>query len=395
MRILYVECNMGIAGDMLMASLFEVLPDKQLFLDMINSAGIPHVKVSAETKKSCGISGTHMRVEVHGHEEHEHSHGHSHEHTHSHHHATPTNIYSIIDGLNLSETVRKNAKEIYADIARAESKVHGETVELIHFHEVGALDAIADVVGVCLAMELLAPHKTVFSPIRTGFGSVKCAHGIVPVPAPATAELLCGVPTYSGDIEGEMCTPTGAALAHFFADEFQNSPVMHTQKIGYGMGTKEFRMANCVRSFLGETGVYKTDQVAEISCNIDDMTAEELSFASEKLMSEGALDVLTLPAFMKKGRAGFVLNVLCKAGEEQNFSELILKHTSTNGVRIKTMKRIKLESSFRMLETEYGIVRIKKSEGYGITHEKAEFEDIAKICRENDLSYKEVLEKLK
>ena len=220
MRTLYIECNMGAAGDMLMGALYELLEDKEGFLKTMNSLGLPGVHVEAEAGKTCGIAGTHMRVTVHGEEETACGHDHAHDHHHHHHHATPGHIGELIDTLHLPEEVKKEARAVYDRIARAEARAHGCPVGDVHFHEVGALDAVADVTGVCYCLYLLKPERIVVSPVHVGSGTVRCAHGIMPVPAPATANLLEGAPSYGGEIRGELCTPTGAALLTQFADAF-------------------------------------------------------------------------------------------------------------------------------------------------------------------------------
>lgn len=275
MKTLYIECNMGAAGDMLMAALYELLTDKQEFLDTMNGLGLPGIRVEAIASPTCGIAGTHMAVTVDGQEETEpsvqkaadahylHSHGHDHEHEyhhayehepeHHHHHATPSHIGEIIGALPLPEEVKAQAKAVYDAIAQAEAKAHGCPVGDVHFHEVGALDAVADVTGVCYALYLLSPERIVVSPIHVGSGTVRCAHGVMPVPAPATANLLSGVPIYGGSVQGELCTPTGAALLAHFAQSFGPMPAMVTKAVGVGIGTKQFDQANCVRAFWGAT----------------------------------------------------------------------------------------------------------------------------------------------
>ena len=271
MKTLYLECNMGAAGDMLTAALLELTADKQAFIDQMNALGLPGVQVAFEPSVKCGITGTHMRVTVDGMEEqsadadhpHDHDHEHHHEHDHDHphhdhghthhHHSSMQDIWELIDGLKVSDRVKTDAKAVYALIADAESKAHGRPVSEIHFHEVGTMDAVADVVGVCLLMEALSPDRVLASPVSTGSGHVHCAHGILPVPAPATALILQGIPSQSGHIRGELCTPTGAALLKHFVSAFGERPVMTVDAIGYGMGRKDFEQANCVRAFLGET----------------------------------------------------------------------------------------------------------------------------------------------
>lgn len=308
MRILYIECAMGAAGDMLMGALSELIDDADEFVSHMNGMGLKGVKVEREQATRCGIVGTHMRVLIDGLEEHEHDrdeahehiadaghehehdhghdhdhdhehdhgldhghdhdhdhghdHGHNHEHGHAHNHhhehahhhvhTALTDVAAAIDALAIAPEVKRRADEAYALIAQAEAHAHGRPVEQVHFHEVGAADAIADVVGVCELIERIAPDRIVVSPINLGSGMTRCAHGMVPVPAPATAYILRGVPVYGSAIRGELCTPTGAALLRMLADDFGPMPLMRIEAIGYGCGTKEFPAANCVRAYLGE-----------------------------------------------------------------------------------------------------------------------------------------------
>ena len=272
MKTLYLECHMGAAGDMLMGALLELLPDPDAFLETINSIGLPGVEIQAEPSVKCGITGTHISVKIHGEEEHSEDHHHSddvhvhahshqdtpvpsHSHTHKHHHHCHrgmAEIMEILEHLNVTEEVKKDVKQIYKLIAKAEGQVHGKEVSEIHFHEVGTLDAIADITGCVMLFHQLGAEQIVVSPVSTGFGQVHCAHGILPVPAPATALLLTGIPCKAGSVQGELCTPTGAALLKYFATSYGQMPEMVMEKIGYGMGAKDFQAANCVRAILGE-----------------------------------------------------------------------------------------------------------------------------------------------
>lgn len=412
MKTLYIECNMGAAGDMLMGALYELLEDKQGFLDTMNGLGLPGVHLEAQKAATCGIAGTHMAVTVHGEEEHEpghghhhgheqehghihaHGHEHAHEHTHHHHHATPGHIAEIIDGLALPETVKTHARAVYDAIAQAEARAHGCPVGDVHYHEVGALDAVADVTGVCYALNLLAPEQVVVSPIHVGSGTVRCAHGVMPVPAPATANLLEGVPAYGGAVQGELCTPTGAALLTHFADRFGPMPVMRTQGVGIGIGTKAFEQANCVRAFLGETEERGNGEITELVCNIDDMTPEALAFACARLLELGALDVYTTPGTMKKGRPGHVLTVLCGPEREADMARHILAETTTNGLRVRRCGKYYLEPSFDRVQTPWGEVRVKRAEGFGVTHVKPEYADVAAIAEQQGIPYQRVIEEI-
>lgn len=399
MKTLYLDCGMGAAGDMLTAALLELLPDREKMIGELNALGIPGVEFVCEKAQKCGIGGTHVTVRVHGGEEseemHDHSHGHAHNHGHAHHHHSGMHeIGHIVDDLPVSERIRKDVLAVFGMIAEAESHVHGVPVTEIHFHEVGTMDAVADITAVCMLMDRLAPDQVVVSPVHVGSGQVKCAHGILPVPAPATAYILKDVPIYGGEIQGELCTPTGAALLKYFASRFGAMPVMRTLSIGYGMGKKDFPAANCVRALLGETEG-AGDMVAELCCNVDDMTAEAIGFAGEALLEAGALEVYTVAAGMKKSRPGTVLHVMCAESVKDKMVELIFRHTTTIGIRENISRRYTLGRSIKKIQTPYGEIRKKVSEGYGVTREKYEYEDLARIARERGMSIQEVLEVIK
>ena len=396
MKVIYLDCSMGAAGDMLMAALYELLEDKQAFLDMMRSLGLPGIEISAEPAVKCGITGTHMKVLVHGSEEldalHDHLHEHAHEHSHDHEHHHHTGLHEIehlLSHLDLPQTVRDDALAVYHRIAEAESKVHGSPIDQIHFHEVGTLDALADVVGVCLLMHLLAPEKVYASSVHVGCGQVKCAHGILPVPAPATALLLAGVPIYGGAIQGELCTPTGAALLTHFVTKFGELPAMRLLKSGYGMGTKDFPAANCVRAMLGEQDA-PTEEILELSCNLDDCTGEAIGFAMERLLDAGALDVYWTSVGMKKNRPGILLTCMCRPLDREKMVELLFRHTTTLGVRESAFRRYTLSRESKTIQTPDGDIRVKVSTGYGVAREKPEFEDLAKIARETGKSLSEL-----
>lgn len=402
MKTLYIECKMGIAGDMLMGALYELLDEigQEEFIKGMNDAGIPGVRVKAQECIKCGVKGTHMEVRVFGEEEgHNHEHGHHHEHHHEHHGLH--DIEEIIKGVNLSQKVKEKALIVYGRIAEAEAAVHGEKPEHIHFHEVGSLDAVTDVTGCCLLMEMLGAEKVIFSPINTGSGTVHCAHGILPVPAPATARLLKGIPAYSGQIESELCTPTGAALAGVFADEFGKMPVMSILGIGYGMGNKDFEQANCVRAMLGETkedGCTTTSKeagkVVELAANIDDMTGEDLGFAVEMLLEGGALDVYTQPIYMKKSRPAVKLCVIAAPEEAERMARLIFRYTTTLGIRQYLCHRYELERHFDKKYTPFGEITVKVSGGYGVVKEKYEYEELSEFARRGGISLTEARKRI-
>ena len=433
MKTLYIECAMGCAGDMLTAALFELLSEEQkaAFLEKMNGLGLPGVHVAAEPAVTCGIAGTHMAVTVHGQEEgehdhphdhehhhhdhehahavphvhdhgqihahvHEHDHGHDHDHPHEHghehhhHHASPDHIRGLIDGMDLPEEVKTKARGVYDAIARAEAKAHGCPVGEVHYHEVGALDAVADVVGACYALWLLSPDQVLASPVHVGSGTVRCAHGVMPVPAPATANLLIGVPAYGGEVQGELCTPTGAALLVTFAQSFGPMPALAADRVGFGVGRKVFDRPNCVRAFLGESGGGANGAISELVCNIDDMTPEALAYACEQLLAEGALDVYTLPGTMKKGRPGHLLTVLCEPDREEALIRAVLTHTSTIGLRVRRCEKYFLTPGAGMVSTPYGPIAIKTAEGFGLSKAKPEHDSVSAAAQAQGVPYQTV-----
>ena len=379
MKTLYIDCGMGAAGDMLAAALLELLPDKQAFLTQMNDLGLPGVEISAQRAVKCGITGTHFRVAIQGREEDEHHHAHS----------GLGQIHSLVEALPIPTMVKLDVLAVYRLIAQAESQVHGVPVEHIHLHEVGALDAVADITAVCLLLHRLDAEQIVASPVHVGSGSVCCAHGVLPVPAPATALLLQGIPSYGGEIAGELCTPTGAALLKHFVQKFGPQPMMATQAVGYGMGKKDFPRANCLRVLLGDTQ-QPGEEILELRCNLDDMTGEALGFAQERLLEAGALDVFTTAIGMKKCRPGILLTVLCRESDREKLVQCLFRHTTTLGIRETFCQRHTLARHVEQVETPWGQVRKKVSTGQGIYREKYEYEDLARLAKEHGVSLQEV-----
>jgi len=385
MKGLYLDLSMGVAGDMLASALYDLMdePQRHVFLSAMNSV-MGRVSVKAQDAVKCGIHGSHLLVEIDGREEHK---------TQVLRNGVryAIEIDLILDSLALPKEALEHAREVFQILFEAESQVHAEKVENIHLHEVGSLDAILDITAAAYAMQLLGIEKVEASAVNTGQGQVKAAHGILPVPAPATAAILIGVPIYSNGIEAELTTPTGAALVKHYAQRFGPMGAITPIAVGYGMGTKDFEAANCVRAFLyEENAAGPAAMVSEISANIDDMTPEALAFACEAILSAGALDVFVMNAAMKKGRAGHILTCLCEAEREAEFAALILRHTSTIGLRAAKKARYILERSEGAIQTPYGAVRSKISSGYGVYREKAEYEDMARLAKENGLSLEEL-----
>ena len=373
MKTLYLDCGMGAAGDMLSAALLELHPEPEQFVKRLNRLGIPKVEFQAEPAVKCGITGTHMTVKVDGMEEvstdhHEEAHHYEHhygEHIHHHDHHNMQSITAIVGNLDIPEEVKKDILAVYDLIAQAESHVHGRPVDEIHFHEVGSMDAIADVTAVCLLMHELKPERVVASPVHVGSGHVHCAHGILPVPAPA--------------------------LLKYFVQEFGSQPPMRVEGIGYGCGQKEFEVANCVRAMCGETADNQ-DYIVELRCNLDDMTPEAVGFAMEELFAAGALDVYTTAVGIKKNRPGILLTCMCKEKQREEMIRLLFLHTTTLGVRESVCNRYTLKRTMKTETTVYGNVRIKEVSGWGIKRQKAEYEDLARIAREQEMPIAQVRE---
>ncbi len=386
MKTLYLECTMGAAGDMLTAALLELVPDRAAALARINALGIPGVHVHADSATVCGLVGTRVDVHIHGHTEEEHHHHHDHEqgheHGHHHHHASRADIAAQIASLNASDAVKAHVQAVYDLIADAEAKAHGRPVSEIHFHEVGMADALSDIASVALLLEELAPVRVVASRPEVGGGFVQCAHGTLPVPAPATANILTGVPYTSGAANCELLTPTGAALLVHFADAFGPMPPLAVERTGLGLGHREVPgRLNGVRAFLGEEAggtrccaseLGPNGRVVELRANIDDMTGEDLAFACDKLRAAGALDVSLAPLTMKKGRPGQLLIVLAPLEQADVLAAAILRETSTFGVRRVDCARYELDR-----EIVPGDIRVKVGRGYGVEKSKPEFADRA------------------
>ena len=378
MKTLFLDVSTGAAGDMISAAMLELFDDRAAALARLNDMRIPGVEFRAETVTKRGLAGTHLHVFYHGEEEDEHT-------LHGHHHRHLADVTGIIAALNLPDEVKRDACAVYRSVAEAESAVHGETVDAVHFHELGMMDAIADVSAACLLKHMLGVEHVTATRVCTGFGTVRCAHGLLPVPAPATAKLLEGVPCFAGDMEGELCTPTGAALVKYFAQDFGQLPPMRIDKTGLGMGLKDFPALSAVRACLGET----EETILELSCNVDDMSPEAVGFAIEELLCLGAPDAYYTAIGMKKNRPGVILTCLCREEQRDEMVRAMFRHTTTLGIRETLCRRYILRRSEETVETPYGPVRVKRSEGYGVEREKAEFDDLRRIAREADLTLEE------
>lgn len=398
MKILHIDCSRGAAGDMLAAALLDLMPDSTAAIARLNAIGVPGVEYATETVTRCGFAARRLVVRVHGQEEghgddhhhghdhhHEHGHHHGHEHDHHHHHGhrTLAEIMAVIDGLSLPVKVADHVREVFSLLAGAEARVHGGSPDTVHFHEVGALDAVADISAVSLLLDALAPERITASPVNLGAGTVECAHGVLPVPAPCTAMLLDGVAAFGGEpSDGELCTPTGAALLRHFAGAYGPMPQMTMRSAGLGAGSRDTARPNILRAFMGETDGAAADpalrdEVREMRCAIDDMTAEDLAFAAEAIRAAGALDVLLVPALMKKGRPGTIVEVLCRPCDSDAVAAAVFRNTTTLGLRETAIGRRVMRRREETAQTPLGAIRVKVAEGYGVQRAKPEFDDLA------------------
>lgn len=370
MKKIYFQCDMGTAGDMICGSLLDLFDsdEQRNILDLLNNIGFDGVSVRVERTIKCSVSGLKFNVEIRTEEQY-------HKHTHI------GQIYDMIDSFNIDDKTKCDAKNVYAMIAKAESKVHNADVADIHLHEVGAKDAIMDIVSACYLFNKIGAEQISASPITTGCGSVKTAHGIMSVPAPASAELLLDIPCKTGNIEDELATPTGIALLRYFANDFTYNNEMTVQKTGCGMGSKNFERANCIRAFYGDDNGNE-EVVYELRCEVDDMTGEEMGYCINKLIQCGANDAFVQSVVMKKSRPGMLLTVVCGEDMVSEMTQLIFKHTTTLGVRKIKCKRNILNREI----TEQNCVRVKKSTGFGTRKEKVEFDDLAKLADKNNIS---------
>lgn len=392
MKRLFLDCQMGIAGDMLTATLLGLVDNPEIWIERLNQIGIPNVTYILIPKEDKGLQGYRVAVTIDGIEESEHHKGSPHDqhHTDHHHHVHGRGLQGvtdIINSLSISDTCKQNAINVYQLVAQAEAKVHKSTVTQIHFHELGMLDAIADIVAVCVLLEALNFDEIIISPIHVGTGTVHCAHGELPVPAPATMELLSGIPMYADyQIKGELCTPTGAALAKYFGTAFSHMPVMTPTKVSYGFGTKQFERPNCIRAFVEIINNDLEDTIIEMSCNLDDMTPEEIGYAVEQLLLSPALDVFTTSIMMKKQRPGTMLTVLCKEGDMDKVRDLIFRHTTSLGIRYHRCNRYILNRSTGDIDWEGNRIVFKTSSGFGVKRHKYEYDSLAAIAKQNDMS---------
>ncbi|MCR4431389.1 MAG: nickel pincer cofactor biosynthesis protein LarC [Tepidanaerobacteraceae bacterium] len=391
MKTLYLDCFSGISGDMFLGAMLDLGLDEKFFLDELHKLPLEGYEVEIKKSENGGVVGTDVCVKAHEH----------------HPHRGLKHIYEIIDGSGLTPEVKQKTKDAFLKLAIAEGKIHGKPPEQIHFHEVGAVDSIVDIVGAHILMDMLKPDKVCASPVNVGSGTVECAHGVLPVPAPATVELLQGVPVFSRGEAGELTTPTGALLLSTFVHKFGNMPQGSIERTGYGLGKARRSSPNVLRAVLmkhdekwrddgcaaeaefmegSSCDGFDRDRVSVLEANIDDMNPQFYDEVMGSLLAKGALDVFLTPIIMKKTRPAVKLTCICPEDKKDLLAELILRDTTTIGVREYVMSRTKLFRQMQQVNTPFGSVRVKVSKkGDEIIKKTPEYEDLKKLAQEKNM----------
>ena len=404
MKILYFDCSSGISGNMTLGALLEVVGDEKYLLEELNKLNVDGYKIEISKQVKNGITGTYVNV-ILEHDEHHHHHDHHHEgepeHTHEHHNHEHRNLYdvnTIIDNSSLDENTKDLAKRIFLRVAKAESKVHNKPLEEVHFHEVGAIDSIVDIVGTAILINKINPDKIISSVVNDGYGFIECAHGTMAVPVPATSEIFTAsnVKFRQIDIDTELVTPTGAAIIAELAEDFVTLPAMVTKKIGWGTGSKDLKIPNVLKVYYGEIQE-QNENLVVMETNIDDCSGEILGYTSEKLFENGALDVFYTPIFMKKNRPAYRLSVACRKEDMFKLQNIIFKETTTIGIRYRFESRTELVREFVEIDTRYGKIKAKKVTNNGETYVYPEYESMKELAEKNNITLKELykLEELK
>ncbi|KAA6328808.1 hypothetical protein EZS27_022329 [termite gut metagenome] len=395
MKILYFDCFSGISGDMTLSALLDLGIDKDILVNELKKLGLNGWEIAVTNVSKHGIEAKHVDVvlengiwgKVTGMFHHHHS--------HSHVHRNMGDIARIIDASGISSGAKELAKRIFMRLALAEAKVHGSTPEEVHFHEVGAMDSIIDIVGAAICIDILSPDKVYASALHDGYGFVKCQHGTIPVPVPAVTEVLSarGVSFKQLDIEGEMMTPTGAAIVAELAESFGSMPEMKITKTGYGAGKKDFPIPNLLRVMLGETvaTTEQSDSVTVIETNIDDTTPEILGYVMERLFEAGAKDVFFIPIQMKKNRLATLLSVICDEVETALMEHIIFTETSTIGLRKYSVTRSCLPRKAVTVATPYGNAEAKEVTFEGTTRTTLEYDDACRLARAKNVPLRDIL----
>lgn len=403
-KTLYLECYSGISGDMTVAALLDLGADEDVLRRALDSLNVQGYKIKIGRTQKCGIDACDFDVILeHTHDHNHEDHGHDHEeHSHgkeAHEHRNINDIYNIIDESEISERAKSISRNIFDIIARAESKAHGIDMANVHFHEVGAIDSIVDIVAVAVCIDNLNIEDVIVSELYEGSGHVKCQHGIIPVPVPAVVNILAEnyLPMRITEARGEMITPTGAAIAAALKT-IDSVPARYIiKKIGIGAGKKDFEKANILRAIIIDKQVKNnnSDQIWILETNLDDSTGESLGFTMEKLLEYAAKDVFYTPIYMKKNRPAYKLSVLCREEDIITMESIIFNNTTSIGIRKYKMERTVLEREVIKIETKYGLVRFKVSYYDGEKYYNPEYDDIRAICNSTGISYNEVNEEIK
>lgn len=380
MKTLYFDCFAGASGNMILGGLIALGVDEKQLIEQIKLLNISDFEIEFTTVNKSGISAIHANVKV------------PHEHAHRHLHT----IEKIINESGLSDKIKQRAIKIFTKLAEAEAKIHGIELNKVHFHEVGAMDAIIDVVGCCIGFEILGIEKFACSKIHVGSGFAKMAHGKFPIPPPAVAELLQGIPIYSTEIQGELCTPTGAAIISTLSEDFGELNDLNIEKIGYGAGTRDYEnFPNVIRLMIGETSDsrLKTQDSALmlLETNLDDISPQILGFVMDRAFEFGALDCWFTPIQMKKNRPATMISILCEAEKRQKVTELLYVETTTLGIRVREIERECLERKIVKVQTQFGEIDVKIGFFNGKqVNAMPEFEQLKRIAVERNLPLKEV-----
>ena len=395
MKTLYFDCSSGISGNMVLGALIEIIGDEEYLINELKKLNTSGYKIEISKKVKNGITGTYVDVVVDGKDEYGHvNHLETEEHHHEHHHHEHRNldeVNKIIDKSDLDEKIKDLAKRIFLRVAKAESKVHNKPLNEVHFHEVGAIDSIIDIVGTAILINKISPEKIISSVVNDGYGFIECAHGTMSVPVPATSEIFVSsnVIFRQIDIDTELVTPTGAAIIAELAQEFNTLPAMVINKIGWGAGYKDLRIPNVLKVYFGE--MEKTnDDFAVMETNIDDCNGEILGYTMEKLFQNGALDVFYTPIFMKKNRPAYRLTVACKRKDIYKLQNIIFKETTTIGIRYRFEYRTELSREITEINTKYGKLKVKKVNSNGEEYIYPEYESIKEIAEKNNIPLKEL-----
>lgn len=415
MKVLYFDCFSGISGDMTLGALLDIGVDEKLFREELEKLNLEGYELVVSKKSKNGIFGTDVKVILtgekapthehihdsehrheHGHGQHQHSHGHD-EHQHGHGERNLRDIEKLIDESGIKPAAKEFSKTVFREIAGAEARVHNKDISEVHFHEVGAVDSIVDIVGVAICLDMLGVEKVVSSVLHDGHGFIKCQHGTIPVPVPAVMEMLAGsnIPLVRTDISTELITPTGMGIIKCISSGFGSMPIMAVKKIGYGMGKRDTGGFNALRVVIGEVAgsVETSDEIVVLETNIDNMNPEILGYTMEKLFNHGALDVFYTPVFMKKNRPAVMLSVLSTVGKERGLVQVMLEETATLGIRRTLATRYCMDRKHVTVDTGWGAVRVKVASMGDVVKASPEYEDCADIARRTGVPLQKVMDK--